>query len=140
MPNLNTKDLYFKTIGTDTNTTWTGKFVVKLSLSPRDILTVDKLYREYIGNTNGTPPSDQAIYYAYMLSQLGVRLAEKPPWWTEGQNGLDLQDSNLLEEVWKSVAELIEAYQKDSSEKAEAAKGVIKKTVEREEKETGLTG
>lgn len=137
---LNVKEFHFTTVGVDTNTTWSGKFSVKLSLSPRDVLNLDRLYREFIGNTNGAEPSSIAIYYAHMLSQLAVRLVDKPDWWKDSMNGQDLKDPNILEEVWAQVSPMIEEYQASITKRAEAAKPSIRATVEKEEKETGLTG
>lgn len=138
MANLNTKDIHFTSIGVDTGTTWTGPFTIKLSLSPRDVLNLDKLYRDYLGNTNGSPPSEVAMYYAYMLSQLAVRLTKFPDWWKDSQSGLNLKDSNTLEDLWKIVEPEVLAYQQALSDKAEAAKATIRETVTKEEKETGL--
>lgn len=138
MPAETTKDLFFTTQGLNTGTTWNGKFVVKLTLSPRDNLRADRLYREYLGDTSGASPSEFAVYQSYMLSQLAVRLTEAPSWWKDANNGLDVQDENLLEEVFKAAAALVKQYQDERAKAAEAAQAKIRQHLAKETVETGL--
>lgn len=130
----NLKDFKFHGLGLDTETTWDGDFTIKLSLSPADLLRADQIKRDCLGNTNGAPPDDNSLYIAQMVSQLAVRIKKAPDWWKDSSNGLNLADSNILEEVFSKAWEYIEAYMKERSEKAKKAKAEIDSKIKEEQK------
>jgi|GEM_PF-3222839 len=90
-------------VGDVTGETLKGTFAAKKWLSHRDRLNQDKIRRELLGSLNPDGASITALSIAEAVSEITVRLIDSPKWWAETQNGLDLQDSNVVSEVYKGV-------------------------------------
>jgi len=120
-----TTTMMFEGTGLDTGVTLRGPFTVKLALSPRDLLRIEQIYREAVGDTTKGPPSQQAEYVAALVSQLTVRLKDAPAWWREAQNGVDLEDFNIMEDVYEQMSKLVATYNEARKVRAEAAKKAV---------------
>lgn len=124
-----TKDLLFDSTGLDTNSTYRGKFVFKLALSPRDLLLADQIERDNLGGVSWAEAGSYAKYVAHMISQLAVRIKEGPSWWKESNNGKDLQDFNILEEVFVLIAKEVNTYTEQRAARAEKLKKPIEEAI-----------
>jgi hypothetical protein len=62
-------------------------------------------------------PSERAIEAAVMVSELEVRLIEWPEWWPTVGRGLDLEDDNILSEIWAKALKV----EKDAAEAVKKA-------------------
>lgn len=113
--------------GETTGRVYTGKFLVKTVLSRRDHFVADERRRMLLGsNPTGAAPSIQGE--AYIFGQLAVRVLEAPKFWSDSDNGLDIEDANVIGEVFKTTMEKEEEYQKSLKEEAtEAVKSLSKK-------------
>lgn len=106
--------------GEVTGEKWTGDFSAKKRLSHRDALRKDQVRRELLGAQPGEP-SDRALSIAVILSELSVRLTRTPRWWSEKNGGLDLDDENVLAEVYQKAIDIEVQDAKQRKEKAEEA-------------------
>lgn len=109
-------------IGNVTGEKWVGEFTTKLRLSHRDQLARDRISRELLGDTRPDFASPRAINQANIFSDLRVRLTQAPAWWKESAEGLDLEDDNVVAEVYNKALkfendELLKL--KENAEKAE---------------------
>ena len=102
----NTEPFSIHLIGDVTGETWTGDFTTKIWLSHRELLRMDAVRRQLLGETQSAP-SDRALQTADMISELTIRLVDPPPFWRDNGNGLDLLDDNVLTTVWGKVQEIV---------------------------------
>lgn len=109
--------------GDVTGETWDGEFAAKKRLSHRNHLTKDNYRRQLLGEAGGMP-TDRAIEAAVMVSELEVRLVKWPEWWTTKGKGLDLEDDNVLAEVYAKALKV----EKDAAD-------AVKKRAEEKQKE-----
>lgn len=109
-------------VGSSTNKTWKGTFKAKARLSLRDRVTKDQLRREMLG-ANPLDAGMEATNIATILSELNVRLISSPEWWAELKYGADLEDENVLMEVFEKTMK-VQTNAEDSLKKS--AEGVEK--------------
>lgn len=106
-----------------------GVFETKVKLSHREALKEDEVRRTILG-TNPGDASEFARQLAGALAYLAVRIIDAPTWWRQSNNGLDLEDSNVLVAVNNAcigaVGDEIEAHLKA----AESAAVELKKSTE----------
>lgn len=105
--------------GESTGEKWTGSFKMKTRLSHRDQLRLDQIRRDLLGpNPDGASP--RAQNQAEVFSFIAVHLLDAPMWWKSNDNGLDLQDDNVVAEVYaqitKAKSDAIEKLKKAASE------------------------
>ncbi len=111
--------------GDVTNEKWSGAFKVKTRFSHRDALIKDQLYRDFIGKQPGEP-SALARDLATIFSELGIRVVDAPSWWLS--NGIDLEDTNVILEVYTKAMEAEKAAKEELKDKAEKSAEALKKT------------
>ncbi|TAK97629.1 MAG: hypothetical protein EPO08_20995 [Rhodospirillaceae bacterium] len=112
-------------IGATTGKAWPGEFRAKKSLSFRDKLAADAYRRELIGGVAGAVDGEAAAA-ALVISQLSVRLTECPEWWTASKGGLDLEDANVLESVYKEALKIEDDYLKQVEAEGKAAQEALR--------------
>lgn len=115
--------------GDESGEKWNGVFKVKTRLSHRDALVRDQLLRDFIGKQPGEP-SQLARDLATIFSELGARVLDAPSWWTSAGNGLDLEDTNVILEVYSKAIEAEKAAKEELKGKAEESKASLKKSKE----------
>lgn len=86
-------------VGDESGTPFSGDFTVKTLLSRKEHLQADRIRRELIG-PNPTDASARSVSDSIMFSQLAVRIVKAPKWWTDADNGTELADTNVVEEVF----------------------------------------
>ena len=89
-------------VGEDTGNPYNGKFKVKTLLTRRDHFVADERRRILVG-ANAASVANSVNAEAFMMGQLVVRIVEAPKWWTDSDGGLDLEDSNLVGELFSLV-------------------------------------
>ena len=104
-----------------------GLFTAKTSLSFRERLREDEIYRVTLGvNPNEASPFAQSV--AQALSYLAVRVTgEIPAFWKECNGGVDLKEDNVLIAVHKACVDAIDAEYKRFREEGATAKEELKK-------------
>jgi len=124
MTTPNEHSFEISTVGNVSGETLKGKFTCKIRLSHIDRLRKDQLRREFLGTINPDGASSEALYVATAISELKVRLTKTPAWWTEAKDGLDLEDENVIIEVFTKAVEAEknarEAVLKEAATAAEA--------------------
>lgn len=101
--------------GDVTGETWEGDFTAKKRLSHRDTLKKDNYRRQLLGEAGGMP-TERAVEAAVMVSELEVRLLKWPDWWVPRGKGLDLEDDNILSDVWAKALKV----EKDAADAVKA--------------------
>lgn len=115
-----TAPIHISTVGTVTGKSYTGKFSIKTVLNRRENFLADERRRFILGgNPNSAPPALQGE--AYMLGQLFVRIVEAPDWWKQSDAGLDIEDDNLIGELYKAAEGAVAEQEKVVQEEAKAA-------------------
>jgi len=110
--------------GDSTGKQFKGVFKAKERLSMGDRLDIDTVRRNLVGSAKTDEVGPAANALAQVLSQLSVRLTDVPSWWSTARNGLDLEDENVIVEVYQAalkiesdaMAALVEAAEKDTKE------------------------
>lgn len=112
-------------IGNVTGEKWVGKFAAKRRLSHKDFLKTDLVYRELIGTASPDKAALGVRNVAGVFSQLTVRLVDAPKWWTELDGGLDMEDDNVIAEVYRLTMKVeADAVEARAAKVAEATKGL----------------
>jgi len=89
-------------VGQRTGNPYTGKFLIKTILTRRENFIADERRRMIVGtNPLGVAPSLNGE--AYMLGQLFVRIMDGPKWWKDSDGGLELEDENVIGELYRLV-------------------------------------
>lgn len=115
----NSESFTVDVVGENTEQPWKGLFKTKLRLSHRDYLRQDEIRRGLLGEKpeNASP---RAANTADLFSFISVHLLEAPQWWTMNQDGLALEDDNVIGEVYSRIVEKKAEAAKKAKEKAEA--------------------
>ncbi|NDC23765.1 MAG: hypothetical protein EBZ49_06505 [Proteobacteria bacterium] len=103
MPSSNdTVQFSISVTGESTGEKWTGAFKCKTRLSHRDQLRLDQVRRDLLGpNPEGASP--RAQNQAEVFSFIVAHLIDAPNWWRSNDNGLDLEDDNVVAEVYAQI-------------------------------------
>jgi len=114
--------------------TYSGKFIFKCYLTPTDILSIGRLYRDLIGHDYGhlnikdgeliveRDSSDQERYLAFAISQLSKRIVKAPPFWsTQSLVNGDIPDINILLMALDRAITSEQLYKEDLAKKKEEA-------------------
>jgi hypothetical protein len=117
-------------VGDETGEKWVGDFRAKERLTHRDTLIKDARRRELLG-TAGGEPDPRALSVAIIVSELTVRLTKMPKWFEESGLGLELEDENVLADIYdKAIKVQLEAKKarekKSEEDRAELAKEAAK--------------
>jgi hypothetical protein len=113
--------------GEITDKTWKGVFKTKLRLSHLDQLQQDEIRRDLLGK-NPESASPRASNSADVFSFVLIHLIETPQWWDMNGAGLDLEDDNVVAEIYGKIVEVKLAAMKKLKDEAEAAKTELTKT------------
>jgi hypothetical protein len=73
--------------------------MVKTITTQRDFLKIDEKRRLLLGENAGAA-SPGAQQSAIVLAELAVKVLEAPKWWSDAQNGLDVEDDNIIGEIY----------------------------------------
>lgn len=118
-------------IGETTGEKWTGTFKCKIRLSLRDSITKDVIRRQLLGSN----PQDADVLAADLANaagELAVRITDSPPWWQGSNNGLDLEDTAVIVEVFNNATRLEREARESLQKKAEDAQKDLKKKLDEE--------
>jgi len=122
-----TVDFSVQIKGETSSKDYEGLFTAKTSLSFRDRLREDEIYRTTLGlNPNDAGPFAQSV--AQALSYLAVRITgEIPQFWKDCNGGVDLKDDNVLVDVHKACVDAIDTEYKRFRAEGQVAKEDLKK-------------
>jgi hypothetical protein len=115
-------------IGDTTGQTWVGKFTAKKRLNFNDQLRLDNFRRQMLGPAEGEP-TVRAASMAHIFSNLLVRLTEAPSWWVDADEGRELEDENLILDVYEKALKVESDARAETSKKAETAKADLTETL-----------
>jgi hypothetical protein len=113
--------------------TYTGIFKFRCFLSPTQLISAGKEYRNMLGEHHITAPEYEANL-AYALTQLKYRVISAPPFWSSTlQNSIlegDIADVNVILAVLDAAMESEFLYREELKTKKEKALEVSKKIAE----------
>jgi hypothetical protein len=118
--------------GNSTGKTFKGAFKAKERLSMRDRLDIDTARRNLLGAGKEEEAGVTARSVASILSQLSVRLTQTPDWWLTSNNGLDLEDENVVVAVYEAAIKVETDAQAALLEEAKAEVATMKKAAKAE--------
>lgn len=98
----NSEQFTIDVLGETSGKAWKGVFKTKLRLSHRDQLRMDEIRRDLLGKSP-EHASPRAHNQAEIFSTIAAHLTEMPQWWTMEGNGLDLEDDNVVGEVYGRI-------------------------------------
>jgi hypothetical protein len=110
--------------GNTTGRSYNGTFKAKTLLTRRDQFAADLKRREIIGSVAPDTAMPALVGEAFIIGQLSVRIIEAPDWWTQSAGGLDLQDANVSEDLFRHA---VEAEQKAKDAIKQQAKEALTK-------------
>lgn len=111
-------------VGDETGEKWVGDFRAKERLTHRDTLIKDARKRELLGPQGGTP-DQRAFSVAVIVSELTVRLTKMPKWFEESSLGLDLEDENVLADIYDKVMKIEKDARAAREKKSEADRKLL---------------
>jgi hypothetical protein len=126
MADTNSEKFSIDVTGDVTGKPWKGVFKTKLRLSHRDQLKQDEIRRDLLG-AKPEAATPRAHNQAEIFSTVLIHLVEVPEWWTINGNGLDLEDDNVIAEVYGNIVEKKSEAAKKLKGDAEAAKADLAK-------------
>lgn len=109
-------------VGDDTGNPYTGTFKVKTLLDRKDRFLADERRRAIIGS-NAADALITLQEEAFILGQLSVRVVDGPRWWKDSNNGLLLEDGNVIVKLYEiALQKELERKEKIREEAKEAVK------------------
>lgn len=112
-----------KITGNLTEKNFEGVFTIKVKMSTRDNLALDRTYREIVGGSDPFAAGDQAMMIGNALAWMRVRTIKAPEFWTLANGGFDFEDDNVLTEVFAACSKAVgEEYAKLAKAAEEAKK------------------
>lgn len=122
---MNTEKFTVDVVGDVTGKTWKGLFTTKLRLSHRDQLRQDEIRRELLGK-GAEHASQRALNQAEIFSFLTIHITAAPSWWEQNGGGLDLDDDNVVGEIFQAVVSAKAEAMKQLQGEAETAVAKLK--------------
>lgn len=117
----NQENFIVNALGETTGESWSGKFAAKKRLSFNDQLRRDNFRRQMLGAAVGEP-APRAASMALIFSELLVRLVEAPSWWVDADEGRELEDENVIVQVYEKAIKVEEDAREAVRKKAEGAR------------------
>lgn len=116
-----------KVTGIDSKEVFSGTFKTKTRLSHREQLKRGELRRSLLGERPDTA-TPRELQQAEIFAEIMISVIDAPSWWKNADGGLDLEDDNVVAEVYEGVLkarrERLEALKKEAEEaRAELKKG-----------------
>jgi hypothetical protein len=107
-------------IGEKSGQPFNGDFTVKTRLTRSDYFRADEIRRSLLG-VRPEAASPAVAGEAFVFAQLSVRITEAPKWWEDAQNGLELEDPNVIGTIFKLAVEKEEERVAKIQEESKAA-------------------
>lgn len=119
-------------VGDRTKRIFSGTFTVKTILSRQDQFIADAKRREILG-PNSQDALDILKVEAWQFGQLYVRIIKAPQFWADSNNGLLLEDYNIIQEIYTKCVEL---EQKSADALKDEAQGAKKDMVNKDKQDS----
>jgi hypothetical protein len=114
-------------VGETTGKPFFGSFTVKTVLTRGDRFIADQRRRELLGPNSQDALPDLQLE-AFMHGQLMVRVVESPEWWRQSDYGRNIEDANVIVELFNLVREKEDQAKEDLKKSAEEALTKISKS------------
>ena len=115
--------------GQDTKQRYTGDFAARRYLSQNLKMQRSRLIREFLGEF-AHYATDQDRLRAIALAECIVYLSSAPDWWKQANNGIELKDDNVVDEVWAGIAKVTGRTRAEQEKKANADAAALRDAVE----------
>lgn len=115
-------------VGDRTGRNYNGQFTTKTVSTMKDEFQADLRRRQVIGpSPDGTPPASNLQWRAFMIGQISTKVLDAPKWWIDSYDGLELEDSNVITELYEAVLKAEEEITEDIKKESEEAMDKLKK-------------
>jgi hypothetical protein len=115
----NEKTFDFNHVGETTGKKYEGQFTVRCSLNMgmKHQLELEKsrLLADFLN------PTSELAGIALILSNLRIKISEAPEWWKQSAGGFNLEDEDVLVELYKKLVEKELEYRNEIKAKAAPA-------------------
>lgn len=108
-----------------TDMLWSGTFRFKTRISHKEQLRRDEYRRSLLG-ADADHASTRALNQAELFSEIQAHLIEAPLWWAKTDNGLDLEDDNVIAEIYQGLLRALAEYREALMKKNEKGKVELK--------------
>ena len=105
------RPIYLQSLGEITKQKYFGTFRIKVILTQRERLLVEREYSALLPSDKGA--SEENKLRAAVLAELSVRIAESPDWWKNSDYGRELLDSQPLWDLMVSIDKERNAWQEE---------------------------
>lgn len=113
-----------------------GTFKFKLSMTPIMEINSDREYRSLLGNpTNTDMIPIKVLNMAFIISQLKYRILESPPFWQMTDDGKNIEDYSILEELLEASIEAQKQHSTMLNEKHAKSLKRLEKKIDEKQKE-----
>lgn len=121
-------------VGEESGTSYVGTFKVRTLLSRQQLARADMNRRLILGPLpEGSSAMPRVAADAFISGQLSVRVVEAPRWFENaGTGGIELFDTNVLEEIFRKSMEAEDDRRSKLNQKADAAAEKLKKKASKE--------
>lgn len=116
----------FEGVGADTGIKYDGKFTVKTILKIREKHQLE--LEKTILQADTKSPTAGLRGISNILANLRVRIVDGPEWWRQSEGGSDLDDENILLDLYDKVIEQEMEWRKDLQEMAKNTKDQVDQT------------
>lgn len=114
------RPVYLQTVGETTKQKYFGTFRIKVILTQRERLLVEREYSALLPSDKGA--SEENKLRAAVLAELSVRVVESPDWWKNSDYGRELLDSQPLWDLMVSIDKERNAWQEELDKLANSIK------------------
>jgi len=121
---------YLDTIGQKTKKKFRGDFNVKCVLKNRETIDIAVATDRYNGGSTTLAPQYALLNRA--IAELEVRIIDAPKWWEKSDGGRELEDTNVVFEIYQQALNTEKEWAKRITEKAEKAEKDAQKAEEKE--------
>lgn len=102
----NETTFFYSKISEETGKEYKGEFTVKTKLTIKERIEKEKSKLRIIGETNLVNDSYQALEsLAIVVSGMQAMVIKGPDWFTQSNYGFDLDDEDILFDLWKKINE-----------------------------------
>ena len=110
----------FESVGNDTGRKYEGKFTVKTILKIREKHQLE--LEKTILQADTKSPTAGLRGISNVLAELRVRVVDGPEWWKQSEGGADLDDENVLLDLYDKTLEQEAEWRKDLKEMTKTVK------------------
>jgi hypothetical protein len=116
-------------LGKETNERYIGEFTVRVKLSQGLKMARSRMIRQNLGEFANFATDDDRLR-AIALADCAVSITKSPEWWRHSNDGVEMVDDNVIDEIWAGVAKAQGRYKEETDKSAKEDVKIIKESLE----------